>query len=787
VEAVRGLVARLLGPQFVASFDLALVDPQPNTGNDVFRLLPSSTIDGRVVVPVRGSSGVALASGLYWYLKYHCNASVTWGESGTGDNLVLPNPLPQVATEVSMNAPVRWRYYMNVCTVSYSSAWWDWARWEREIDWMALHGINLPLSFTGQELVWTEVWKGLGLTDAEIEEFYTGPAFLAWNRMGNVQGWGGPLTKSWRVAQAELQKKIVQRQREFGMKNVLSAFAGHVPAGLKRVHPNANMTLSPTWATFSDAYRVWLLNPFDPLFQKIGAAFIEAQTRIFGTDHIYNADTFNELDPPSADPSYLAAASDAVYQGMAIADPKALWLMQGWLFRSEWWTNERIKAYLSGVKNDNMLILDLYAEVDPIWRKTESYFGKPFIWCMLHNFGGNRDLYGNLTHIGTAPVTARTTSGSTMVGTGLTMEAIEQNPVIYELMSEMGWRSEEVKVSEWLDHYVSYRYGADSPSAKLAWRLLHESAYQHPEIVRSIYTVVPDRHDPTSLQYNPDLLVEAWGQMLASRKELPNPEKPNGPWEYDLVDITRQALDNLFYDVYGLLDGAYDVYVAARQDPHNQVKNLGAGLVQLLSELELILSTNENYLLGVWTERAKAWATNGETELYEFNARNQLTLWGPNGEINDYASKEWSGLVGDYYKVRWQIFVAYLYDSIIKGQVVDTKKYASDLLVWEQRWNNQTNSYPTKPKGNAADVSQMLYDRYVRAVDIRQHFRLIRNTDAPTNDIHKQPTTKVTGQLMYLCYIDPVCKGFNSNGQLKTSVTSTVPSSSVDLYVRVDN
>jgi hypothetical protein len=47
---------------------------------------------------------------------------------------------------------------------------------------MALHGINLPLSFTGQELVWTEVWKGLGLTDAEIEEFYTGPAFLAWNR-----------------------------------------------------------------------------------------------------------------------------------------------------------------------------------------------------------------------------------------------------------------------------------------------------------------------------------------------------------------------------------------------------------------------------------------------------------------------------------------------------------------------------------------------------------------------------------------------------------------------------
>ena len=54
------------------------------------------------------------------------------------------------------------------------------------------------------------------------------------------------------------------------MKNVLSAFAGHVPAGLKRVYPHANITLSPTWAHFTDPYRVWLLDPFDPIFQKIG-------------------------------------------------------------------------------------------------------------------------------------------------------------------------------------------------------------------------------------------------------------------------------------------------------------------------------------------------------------------------------------------------------------------------------------------------------------------------------------------------------------------------------------
>jgi hypothetical protein len=40
-----------------------------------------------------------------------------------------------------------------------SFAWWDWKRWEKEIDWMALQGINLPLAFTGQEAIWQKVFQ----------------------------------------------------------------------------------------------------------------------------------------------------------------------------------------------------------------------------------------------------------------------------------------------------------------------------------------------------------------------------------------------------------------------------------------------------------------------------------------------------------------------------------------------------------------------------------------------------------------------------------------------------
>lgn len=52
--------------------------------------------------------------------------------------------------------------------------------------------------------------------------------------------------------------------------------------------------------------------------------------------------------------------------------------VQGWLFHEGFWTNERIRAYLSGVPDDRMIVLDLNSEATPVWQSTESYFGKPF-------------------------------------------------------------------------------------------------------------------------------------------------------------------------------------------------------------------------------------------------------------------------------------------------------------------------------------------------------------------------------------------------------------------------
>ena len=88
--------------------------------------------------------------------------------------------------------------------------------------------------------------------------------------MGNIRGWGGPLSSSWHDNQLALQHKIVERMRALGITPVLPAFAGHVPDGLMRVYPNANVTRLENWCHFNKTYSyTYLLEPTDPLF-KVG-------------------------------------------------------------------------------------------------------------------------------------------------------------------------------------------------------------------------------------------------------------------------------------------------------------------------------------------------------------------------------------------------------------------------------------------------------------------------------------------------------------------------------------
>ncbi|MCO5581342.1 hypothetical protein L7F22_035223 [Adiantum nelumboides] len=296
ITAAQGALSRLL-PNHSSSFDFRIISQEECGGKACF-IIANAELEEKVrgrEIRISGTSGVEILAGLHWYLKYWCGVHISWQKTGGAQlkSIAKPLHLPRLNNSgVTVQRAVPWSYYQNVVTASYSSVWWDWKRWEEEIDWMALQGINLPLAFTGQEAVWQKVFQGFNLTNNDLDDFFGGPAFLAWARMGNLHGWGGPLPQEWLDQQLNLQKKIVTYMHRLGMTPVLPAFSGNVPSSLQTVFPSANISQLGDWNTVSGDKRwccTYLLDPKDELFVDIGKAFVQQQIQEYGAiTHVYN-------------------------------------------------------------------------------------------------------------------------------------------------------------------------------------------------------------------------------------------------------------------------------------------------------------------------------------------------------------------------------------------------------------------------------------------------------------------------------------------------------------------
>ncbi|MDB4919699.1 alpha-N-acetylglucosaminidase [Mucilaginibacter sp.] len=700
-KASRDFIERVI-PGRSASFLVEAINR--DNGKDAFEL---NSRDGKIVL--RGNNGLSAAAALNYYLKNYCFCDIGWN----GTNLKLPVSLPIVLSKIHKSTPYQYRYYLNYCTFNYSMAWWDWERWQKEIDWMALNGINMPLAITGEEAVWQDVYKSMGFTDKELAAFFSGPAYFSWFWMGNIDAWGGPLPQHWMDSHKALQKKILERERSFGMKPVLSSFTGHVPPSFKDRFPKAKVKKTNWDAGFPD---VFILDPDDEMFETIGKKYIEAQTKEFGTDHLYSADTFNENVPPTNDSTYLDGMSKKVFRSMTVADPKGVWVMQGWMFHynNKFWQPQQIRALLNAIPNDQMIILDLYSDAHPVWNRTDAYYGKPWIWNMLQNFGGNISLFGRMRHVAADPAIAlHDPESKNMVGIGLAPEGIEQNPALFELMLENVWRDTPIDADAWVNNYAKRRYGKASRLMSEAWNILLNTVYSGglseggPEsiiVARPTLKKTIDRVN-TKLEYDPLKLLKAWRLFMQASDSL----KLSDGFEYDLVDITRQVLANYASPLQQKIAAAY------REKDQPGFKKYCGEFLQLMDDIDALLNMWQDFLLGKWINEARAnGVTDEEKNLYEFNARDLITLWGDKESgLREYSNRQWAGLIKGYYKPRWELYFSQLDKAMTSNTPFDDKAFDKQVKDWEWQWvNKHGNAYPDLIKGNAIEQAKLLFAKY---------------------------------------------------------------------------
>lgn len=655
-------------------------------------------------VVVRGNNYVSIATGINWYLKYYAGINLSWN----GMKADLPEVLPPVLKKERHETDLKLRYDFNYCTFSYSMAFWDWKRWEQEIDWMALHGINLPLAMVGTDVVWKNVLEELGYTREEINAFIAGPGFQAWWLMNNLEGWGGPNPDSWYERQEELQKRILKRMREYGIEPVLPGYSGMVPHNAKD-RLGLNVADPGRWNGYP---RPAFLQPTDPQFERIAALYYREMTRLYGKVSYYSMDPFHEGGNTSG--VDLEAAGKAIWKAMKQANPRAAWVVQAW------GANPRPQM-IRNLPAGDMVVLDLFSESRPqwgdpasSWYRKEGFGQHDWLFCMLLNYGGNVGLHGKMAHLIEEFYKAKDSSfGKTLKGVGMTMEGIENNPVMYELLCELPWREQRFSKDEWLEGYLKARYGKSDSQVSQAWMLLSNTIYNCPAAStqqgthESILCARPSwkayqvsSWSEMSDYYDPADVIRAAGMMVDAAERF----RGNNNFEYDLVDIVRQAVAEKGRLMYRVLVDAY------KAGDRELFKLSSDRFLRLILMQDRLLATRPEFKVGRWLESARnLGSTEEEKDWYEWNARVQITTWGnrvaaDDGGLHDYAHREWNGLLRDFYYLRWKTWLDEQLKSFEGGQ-----PKAIDFYALEEPWTLKHNSYASEAEGNPVDIACEIY------------------------------------------------------------------------------
>jgi alpha-N-acetylglucosaminidase len=684
IMAAKQVLMRVVGMKS-SSFQFEKIPS--DKGLDVYEVI---AVGGKV--QVKGSSTIAMTRGAYDYMNKACNVQYTW----SSQQVTLPQVLPDY-TIVRTVSPYKFRQYYNVCTAGYSTAFWKFADWEKELDWMALHGINMPLAMGGQEAIWQKVYKAMGMTNEELAAFFTGPAFLPWQRMGNVYKHDGPLPQSYIDKSMELQKQVLVRMKQLGMQPIVPGFSGIVPAAYSRVNAATPLREMKGWCDFPVDYKSYILAPGTTDFVTLGKNFVTEYRKAYGDVHYYMADLFNENEVPVSAAnrdSELATYGKSVSDAITAGDPEGVWVMQGWLFynNEKFWDKNAVKSFLSEVPDDKMLIIDLANESFAGWKKHEGFYGKPWIYSTINNYGGNSQLGANLPFLATDPAAMLASANKgNITGFGFSPEGIENNEVVYELLTQMAWTTKAINIKTYFQDFTRQRYGKTDTDINEAWLSLLGSVYGnnngHP---LNLYQARPPYHANVNMKNDA-------GFDQAAEKFIACVEKYGASllFKTDLALVVTQYAGN---KVDLLLQRAMDLQ---KQGLAVESKRSFDRAFELMVIMDGLTSTMPDQRLERMIEDARAYGNKDEAAYYEADAKRQVTQWGTSNTpvLNEYASKVWSGLIRGYYLGRWSAYAT----SLQNGETLN-------LNEWEFNWINKTGALTKAPTtGDANKYAVSLY------------------------------------------------------------------------------
>ena len=755
--AIVALMKRIGGNDAARRFKFVL-NPAMSSKAEKFVI---SSEKGKILI--KGSTLSAITTGIGWYLNHIAHINIAWNslnEKRLGEQYADLSNLPLPAEAETHICDAQYRYYLNYCTFGYSMTSWTWKRWQQEIDWMALHGINMPLQIVGMEEVWrrflTMEEKGerkYNYSDADAKAFVAGPAYTAWWGMNNLEGWGGTASDGWGGVQddawyrrqAKLAKDICARQRELGMQPVLPGFSGMVPHDFAEKTGAQTFNNGGSWCGY---VRPHIIYPTDARFADVARDYYTCLREVMGESHYYSMDPFHEGG--SIDGYKYSEAYRAVYDAMDAAEPNSQWVIMQW----QWTSNQRLSV--GAVPMGKLIVLDLFSDGNPAFDWYEGYAPQHAVFCAIPNFGGRSGVMGRLHNLTNNYFRFKEKFAS-IKGIGAAPEAIEQTPVTYDLIFSLPWlNGKKPDVKDWINDYATSRYGTNNATAQQAWQLLGDGVLNY-----GADGIQGPVEDVWAARPNLDCApASTWGVTINNAGKTYTPERRQMLIAAvsklmsisDELNLAAGSLQesNYLYDIveYGsgvMADYAYDLLKGIKSAKESAGENFAAdatyqarrdAFLALIADVDAFKGTNLNFRLGKWTQEARDaaaevdGATTATPDWYEHNnARTLITTWGDqkqSRELRDYSYRSWQGLLKDFYLPRWK----YYFDNDCKNdcnyfffewnwahgmthRVGDSQKSTTRLAEGQAGYR-----YDRNPEGNTLQLAGLLYDKYIIPVEL---------------------------------------------------------------------
>ena len=682
-KAIEGLLTRIGGSSAPDLFEIVIDAGLAENGKDVFVI---ASKNGKPCI--KGNTQLSVATGINWYLNHYAHINLTWNNLTTDlANAELPVP----TTEEKHVCNATYRYDFNTCTFSYSMAFWTWERWQKEIDWMALRGINAPLNLVGLDVVTRNFLKELGVSDTDIANYIAGPGFIAWFAMNNLEGWGGTINAKdvtmngnpdwWYDRQEQLCRNMLTRMRELGMQPVIPGFSGQVPNCIVKYaidgFSSGDVINNGNWA--GGYTRPDILNPSSKSYATFAPIYYKHLEAVMGVSELYSMDPFHEGSLPGGvtnancypnimkhlDNYHNSVTADT--KASHNVDTKAKWIIQYWQGVPQSGAFAAMKNYGDRFIGLDLFADNIYAGNAAKWR-TDYFQGRPYIYCMLHNFGGRSGMHGRLETTMEGYFEALV-KGNNMQGVGATPEGTETNPILYDMLFELPWMDpvNRPTVDEWLEDYAFSRYGVKNEKALAALKNLKKSVWdckvnqqgtsEAVILARPAWTIGSVSSWSTSAIYwdTQDVLVAA--DELVSINDLITTRDGINNYNYDVIDVIRQAMVDYAAELLPLINAARN---AGNTAEYTRLYKL---YLQLMLDLDEMLSYDENFKLERWTSLARniadeaAGTTVNDRNWLEWNARTQVTVWSKGDtDLHDYSNRCWAGLIKDFHYKRWKYF-----------------------------------------------------------------------------------------------------------------------------------